>query len=52
MDTVYQPFGRWTDTESSWEETLSEAHSRFILACMEQEQAKEEAVINSFLELR
>jgi hypothetical protein len=42
-------FGISTETESSWEATLSDAHSQFLLAFIEAEQQREQAVIEAFL---
>jgi hypothetical protein len=46
--SIHQPFGASSQTESSWEETLSEAYANFILAFVEMEQAREAAVIEQF----
>jgi hypothetical protein len=47
-----QLFGGSQQTESSWEDSLSEAHTRFILTFIEQEQARDAAAIESFLASR
>ena len=47
-----QIFGISSETESSWPDALSEAHRDFILAYIEMEQAREEAVVRQFLAAR
>jgi len=45
-----RPYGVSSQTESSWpNDALSEAHSRFILSYMEQEQQREQEVMDQFL---
>ena len=44
-----RPFGMSNETESSWQEWLSEAHANFILAYIELQEQRERAVIDSFL---
>jgi hypothetical protein len=43
-----QTFGISCEIESNWPDALSEAHRGYILAFMESEQTREEALINSF----
>jgi hypothetical protein len=50
--SVYQPFGASSHTESSWPDALSEAHRGYVLAYIEQVQAREAAVIEGFLAAR
>ena len=47
---AYRGFGISAETESSWEDHLAEAHAAFILAFIEREQARDEAVLAEFLE--
>lgn len=49
---IYRLFVASQETESSWPPSLSEAHTAFILAFIEAEQAKEEAAIDQFLAAR
>ena len=49
---INRVFGMSDECDSNWENWLSQAHAEFILAFMEKEQAREEAVITQFLESR
>ena len=43
-------YGKSSETESSWpNDVLSDAHARYILTFMEQEQLRQEAVLAEFL---
>ena len=51
MRAMPQTFGISTEVESSWpDNTLSEAHARYIADYVQQIQAREAAVIDQFLE--
>jgi hypothetical protein len=43
-------YGASSQTESSWPDALSEAHTRYILSFMEVEQQKQEAILAAFLD--
>jgi hypothetical protein len=46
-------YGKSSETESSWpNDALSDAHARYILSFMEQEQLRQEAVLAEFLAAR
>jgi hypothetical protein len=50
MERISRPYGASSETESSWpDDALSEAHSRYILSFMEQEQVRQQAVLTAFL---
>jgi hypothetical protein len=42
-------FGMSAETESSWEDFLSETHRDFVLEFLERERTREEAIIARFL---
>jgi hypothetical protein len=46
---IDRTFGVSTEVESSAEETLSQTHADFLLAFLEEEQAREASVIEAFL---
>ena len=49
MPNINRLYGVSEETESNAEQWLSQAHTAFILAYVEQQQACEEAVISRFL---
>jgi hypothetical protein len=50
MEKLSHPYGVSSQTESNWpNDALSEAHSRFILSYMKQEQQREQEVMDQFL---
>jgi hypothetical protein len=49
MSVPPQYFGISRETESSWENFLSETHRLFVLEYLERTQAHEEAVLSQFL---
>jgi hypothetical protein len=46
------PYGISAQTESSWEDCLSDAHLEYVLTYLEQVRAREEAVVSQFLAAR
>jgi hypothetical protein len=50
MEKLNRPYGASSQTESSWPDALSEAHTRYILSFMEVEQQKQEAILAAFLD--
>jgi hypothetical protein len=49
---MMRAYGISSETESSWEECLSDAHLEYVLNYLEQVRAREEAVVSQFLAAR
>jgi hypothetical protein len=52
MSAMPQTFGISSEVETNWPDALSDAHRGYVLAYIELEQAREEAVVSQFLAAR